>query len=114
MLAEIFMARMEAAVRLQQETASLSSSPFIPFTPNNQFLFKDKTARPADRPGGRLEMGKSPKSDWPVLFSAFARRGPPDRIHTIIGEGAAAAFARRLSSRFQTRIRHRQTGIHLD
>ena len=58
---------MEAAARLQQQTASLSSSPFIPFTPNNQFLFKDRTARPADRPG-RLEMGKSPNSDWPAVF----------------------------------------------
>ena len=50
MLAEIFMVRLEAAARLQQETASLSSSPFVPFTSNNQFLFKDRTARPADRP----------------------------------------------------------------
>ena len=48
MLAEIFMVRLEAAARLQQETA-LSSSPFIPFTPNNQFLFKDRAARPDDR-----------------------------------------------------------------
>ena len=46
MLAEIFMARMEAAVRLQEQTASLSSSPFVP---SNQFLFKDNTARPVDR-----------------------------------------------------------------
>jgi hypothetical protein len=49
MLAEIFMVRLEAAARLRQETASLSSSPFIPFTPNNQFLFKDRAARLADR-----------------------------------------------------------------
>jgi hypothetical protein len=38
MLAEIFMVRLEAAARLQQETALVSSSPFIPFPPNNQFL----------------------------------------------------------------------------
>ena len=50
MLAEIFIVRLEAAAGLQQQTASLSSSPFIPFTFNNQFLFKDRTARPADRP----------------------------------------------------------------
>ena len=50
MLAEIFMVRLEAAARLQQEPASLSSSSFVPFTANNQFLFKDRTARPADRP----------------------------------------------------------------
>jgi hypothetical protein len=42
MLAEIFIVRLEAAARLQQETALVSSSPFIPFTPDNQFLFKDK------------------------------------------------------------------------
>ncbi len=39
MLAEIFMVRLEAA----------SSSRFVPFTLSNQFLFKDRTARPADR-----------------------------------------------------------------
>jgi hypothetical protein len=50
MLAEIFIVRLEAAARLQQETASLSRSPFIPFTPNKQFLFKDRIARPAERP----------------------------------------------------------------
>ena len=49
MLAEIFMARMEAAVRLQEQAASLSSSPFVPFVPSNQFLFKDNTAHPVDR-----------------------------------------------------------------
>ena len=49
MLAEIFMARMEAAVRLQEQTASLSRSPFVPFVPSNQFLFEDNTARPVDR-----------------------------------------------------------------
>ena len=49
MLAEIFMARMEAAVRLQEQTASLSSSPFVPFVPSSQFLFKDNTARRVDR-----------------------------------------------------------------
>ena len=50
MLAEIFMVRLEAAARLKQETVSLSSSPFIPFAANNQFRFKDRIARPADRP----------------------------------------------------------------
>jgi hypothetical protein len=49
MLAEIFMVRLEAAARLQQETALVSSSPFIPFTPNNQFLFKGRAACPDDR-----------------------------------------------------------------
>ena len=49
MLAEIFMVRLEAAARLQEQTASLSSSRFVPFTLSNQFLFKDRTARPADR-----------------------------------------------------------------
>ena len=50
MLAEIFMVRLEAAARLQQETALVSSSPFIPFTPNNQFLFKDRAALTAFTP----------------------------------------------------------------
>ena len=50
MLAEIFIVRLEAAARLQEQTATLSSSPFVPFTPNNRFLFKDRTACPADRP----------------------------------------------------------------
>ena len=50
MLAEIFIVRLEAAARLEEQTATLSSSPFVPFTPNNQFLFKDRTACPADRP----------------------------------------------------------------
>ena len=44
MLAEIFMVRLEAAARLQQEPASLSSSSFVPFTANNHFLFKDVPA----------------------------------------------------------------------
>jgi hypothetical protein len=48
MLAEIFMARLEAAARLQQETNLLSSSPFVRCTPNNQFRFKDRMARPAN------------------------------------------------------------------
>jgi hypothetical protein len=59
MLAEIFMVRMEAAVRLQEQTASLSSSPFVPFVPSNQFLFKDNTARPVDssrREGGNGQL----------------------------------------------------------
>ena len=50
MLAEIFLVRLEAAARLQEQTASLSNSRFVPFTRSNQFLFKDKTVRLADRP----------------------------------------------------------------
>ena len=67
MLAEIFMVRLEAAARLQQEPASLSSSSFVPFTANNHFLFKDRTAGPLTDLG-RLEMGKSRNSDWPAVF----------------------------------------------
>src|SRR5262249_3983939 len=33
----------------QEQTASLSNSRFVPFTESNQFAFKDKTARPAER-----------------------------------------------------------------
>ena len=42
MLGEIFMVRLEAAARLQLDTALLTSSSFVPFTPNNQFLFKEQ------------------------------------------------------------------------
>ena len=49
MLVEIFMVRLEAAARLQEQRASLSSSPFVPFVPSKQFLFKDNTACPVDR-----------------------------------------------------------------
>jgi hypothetical protein len=49
MLAEIFMLRIEAAARLQEQTASLSSSPFVPFTDIQQFEFKDRTVRADDR-----------------------------------------------------------------
>jgi hypothetical protein len=52
MLAEIFMVRLEAAARLQEQAASLSSSRFVPLTLSNQFLFKDKTAGLAKRPQG--------------------------------------------------------------
>ena len=48
MLAEIFMVRLEAAARLQEQTASLSSTPFVPFATGNQFLFKDNRARPLE------------------------------------------------------------------
>ena len=108
------MARMEAAVRLQEQTASLSSSPFVPFVPSNQFLFKDNTARPVTAPGGRVEMRNRISRIGPSFSSAFCSSGPSDRIHTITGEGAAAALEGRLPRCFQARIRHRQTGIHLD
>ena len=45
----VLMVRMEAAVRLQEQTASLSSSRFVPFALSNQFLLRDNTARPVDR-----------------------------------------------------------------
>jgi hypothetical protein len=41
MLAEIFMVRLEAAARVSQEKAAQSNSRFVPFTDNNQFIFKD-------------------------------------------------------------------------
>jgi hypothetical protein len=50
MLAEIFIVRLEAAARLQEQTASLSSSVFVPFTLSKRFAFKEKTACPAHRP----------------------------------------------------------------
>jgi hypothetical protein len=48
MLAEIFMVQLEAAARLQEQTAPLSGSRFVPFTPSDQFVFKDRAVRPAD------------------------------------------------------------------
>ena len=36
MLAEILMVRLEAAARLQEQAASLSSGRFVPFTQSNQ------------------------------------------------------------------------------
>ena len=66
MLAVIFMVRLEAAARLQQEP-SLSSSSFVPFTANSHFLLKDRTLVPLTDLG-RLEMGKSRNSDWPAVF----------------------------------------------
>jgi hypothetical protein len=50
MLAEIFIVRLEAAARVHEQTASLSSNVFVPFTPSNQLAFKEKTAFPAHRP----------------------------------------------------------------
>jgi hypothetical protein len=50
MLAEIFMLRVETAPRLQEQTGSLSVKPFVPFTHLHQFVLKDRTTRPADRP----------------------------------------------------------------
>ena len=40
MLAEIFMVRLEAAVRPVQEKLPSSVSPFVPFSPNAQLTFK--------------------------------------------------------------------------
>ena len=71
MLAEIFIVRLEAAARLQEQTASLSSSPFVPFTPSNQFVLNSysKTGRLVLLTGpGRLDMSKSRSSDWPAVF----------------------------------------------
>ena len=48
MLAVIFMVRLEATARLQEQTASLSSGRFVPLTLSNQ-SYSRKT-RPADRP----------------------------------------------------------------
>jgi hypothetical protein len=51
MLAEIFMLRSEAAARLQEQTTSTSSSVFVlvPFTPSDQFVFKEGAAHPTHR-----------------------------------------------------------------
>jgi len=47
MLAEIFMVRLEAAARVPQEAAPVSSSHFVPFVRDGQFRFKNRKADPA-------------------------------------------------------------------
>jgi hypothetical protein len=51
LLAEIFILRLEAAARVPKEAASFISNnaPFVPFTQNSQFTFKDGTALVGDR-----------------------------------------------------------------
>ena len=48
MLAEIFMVRLEAAVRASKETLPSSTSRLVPFTPNSQPTFKDSLERPVE------------------------------------------------------------------
>jgi hypothetical protein len=42
MLAEIFMVRLEAAARRLGGTLPSSSSPFVPFNANNEFILKER------------------------------------------------------------------------
>jgi hypothetical protein len=42
MLAGILIVRLEASARLQEQVALLSKSALVPFSPSNQFVFKDK------------------------------------------------------------------------
>ena len=48
MLAEIFMARLEATPRPSQVPLPSSSSQFVPFNKNDQFSFKDRRDRVAE------------------------------------------------------------------
>jgi hypothetical protein len=41
MLGEIFMVRLEAEARLVEDILPSSTSPFIPFSPSGQFVFKE-------------------------------------------------------------------------
>jgi hypothetical protein len=52
MLAEIFMLRLEAAVRLMDKTLPSSTSLFVPFRPEPQFAPKEIWETPA---GGKME-----------------------------------------------------------
>jgi hypothetical protein len=47
MLAEILIVRLEAIARLSRETTPASNSRFVPFTPGQQFAFKDRGNDPA-------------------------------------------------------------------
>ena len=101
MLAEIFMVRLEAAARLQEQTASLSSSSVRPVH-SRAISSYSKTGRLILPTAiGRLEMGKSRKSDWPAVFSSpFARRGDPDRIHAIIGQSDSSRLCEKVAEPF--------------
>jgi hypothetical protein len=48
MLAEIFMVRLEAAARALQEPLPSSTSPFVPFSPEPKFTFKETSHRHAE------------------------------------------------------------------
>ena len=71
MLAEIVMVRLEAAARLQEQTTSLSSGVRSSRSPAaiSSYLKTGRLVLPTAI--GRLEMGKSRKSDWPALFFLF-------------------------------------------
>ena len=71
MLAEIFMVGLEAAARLQEQTALLSSGRFVPFAPSNQFLFKDNTAHPVELPAGGWKWASLISQIGPSFSSAF-------------------------------------------
>ena len=60
MLAEIFMARLEAALRMSQETLPSNASQFVPFNKNDQFALKDRTNRlvePTPQEAQRVKRG---------------------------------------------------------
>jgi hypothetical protein len=46
MLAEIFMVRLEVAMRALKDALPSSTSGFVPFTPTHSFVFKDGRERP--------------------------------------------------------------------
>ena len=46
MLAEIFMVRLEAAVRTVQEKLPSSVSPFVPFSPSARLSFRNEDGTP--------------------------------------------------------------------
>jgi hypothetical protein len=48
MLAEIFMARLEAATRALEEKAALRDLRFVPFAASSQFVFKDSREQVAE------------------------------------------------------------------
>ena len=50
MLAEIFMVRSEAEARLVEEVLPPSTSRFIPFSPNSQFVFKETDLKGEEAP----------------------------------------------------------------
>ena len=50
MLAEIFMVRSEAEARLVEDVLPSSTSPFLPFCPSSQFVFKKADLKGEEAP----------------------------------------------------------------
>jgi hypothetical protein len=57
MLAEIFMVRSEVEARLVEDMLPSSTSRFIPFSPRNQFAFKQRDLKSQEAPSEERPVG---------------------------------------------------------